>query len=205
MSPSIQLVCLAALSAAFLFRVGSCAGPRDHRYSEIKDRECDSTSAGEPDVLKDEILQNQPFRSSGQEAILGLLRTTDLVRRRIQEIVEPAGITLQQYNVLRILRGAGDAGLPTLAIAHRMLEQTPGITRLIDRLEAKGWVSRERQQGDRRLVVCRITASGLELLARLDLPVNETDTTLLSMLDEDEQLQLIGLLDRIRQGLAVVR
>lgn len=152
-------------------------------------------------VLQNEIFQNQPFRSSGQEALLGLLRTSDMVRRRIQEIVEPAGITLQQYNVLRILRGAGDQGLPTLAIARRMLEQTPGITRLIDRLEAKGWVDRERQLEDRRLVFCRITPAGLELLAGLDDPVHQADAALLEMLGEDERRQLIGLLDRIRQGL----
>jgi DNA-binding MarR family transcriptional regulator len=153
-------------------------------------------------LLQHEILQNESFRSSGQEAMLGLLRTADMVRRRIQEIVEPAGITLQQYNVLRILRGAGEKGLPTLAIARRMLEQTPGITRLIDRLEAKGWVRRERQRDDRRLVLCRIDASGLALLASLDAPVQEADTGLLEMLAEQERRQLILLLDRIREGLA---
>ncbi len=129
------------------------------------------------------------------------MRTTDRVRRRIQEVVEPAGVTLQQYNVLRILRGAGAEGLPTLAIAHRMLEQTPGITRLIDRLEAKGWVRRERQQGDRRLVICRITGPGLELLAGLDEPVASADELLSAILSEKECQTLIQLLDRIRQGL----
>jgi len=129
------------------------------------------------------------------------LRTTDRVRRRIQEVVEPAGVTLQQYNVLRILRGAGAEGLPTLAIAHRMLEQTPGITRLIDRLEAKGWVRRERQQGDRRLVICRITGPGLELLASLDEPVASADELLSAILSEKECQTLIQLLDRIRLGL----
>ena len=152
-------------------------------------------------MLQNEILQNQAFDSSGQEAMLGLLRTADMVRRRIQEIVEPAGITLQQYNVLRILRGAGEKGLPTLAIARRMLEQTPGITRLIDRLEAKGWVRRERQRDDRRLVLCRIGASGLELLAGLDAPVKQADAGLFEMLEEGERRELILLLDRIREGL----
>jgi DNA-binding MarR family transcriptional regulator len=103
--------------------------------------------------------------------------------------------------VLRILRGAGEQGLPTLAIARRMLEQTPGITRLIDRLEAKGWVERERQRDDRRLVLCRITPAGLELLAGLDAPVQQADSELLGMLEEAERRQLICLLDRIRQGL----
>ena len=153
-------------------------------------------------MLQNEILQNESFRSSGQEALLGLLRTADVVRRRIQEIVEPAGITLQQYNVLRILRGAGEQGLPTLAIARRMLEQTPGITRLIDRLEVKGWVGRERQKDDRRLVLCRIAPAGLALLAGLDAPVKQADSELLGMLEEEERRHLICLLDRIRQGLA---
>lgn len=152
-------------------------------------------------MLQDEILQTVPFHSTGQEAILGLLRTADLLRRRIQEIVEPSGITLQQYNVLRILRGAGEKGLPTLAIAHRMLEQTPGITRLIDRLEAKGWVSRERQKDDRRLVVCRISPCGLDLLAGLDAPVQDADQKLVALCEEEKR-ELVGLLDRIRAGLA---
>src|SRR6266545_2488093 len=94
------------------------------------------------------------FRTREQEAAVGLLRTTDAIRRHFSAIVEPHGITLQQYNVLRILRGAGKKGLPTLEIAQRMIEQTPGITRLIDRLETKNLVERERGATDRRCVFC---------------------------------------------------
>ena len=76
-----------------------------------------------------------------------LVRTADLVRRVLDAVVEPHGITLQQYNVLRILRGAGAEGLPTLEIGERMIEQAPGVTRLLDRLEAKGLVRRQRCRG----------------------------------------------------------
>src|SRR6266699_1541446 len=121
--------------------------------------------------VRSEIKQQRPFPSPHQEAVVTLMRTADLARRVVAGVVEPHGITAQQYNVLRILRGAGQDGLPTLEIAERMIEQTPGITRLIDRLETKKLVSRERCATDRRQVFCRISAPGLALLARLDEPV----------------------------------
>ncbi len=147
-----------------------------------------------------EIAQQRPFRSVAQEATLGLLRTADCVRRSFGRVVEPYGITLQQFNVLRILRGAGEAGLPTLEIAARMIEQSPGVTRLIDRLEAKGWVRRERCPKDRRQVLCWISPAGLELLATLDDAIAEADEQALSMLPEADQKQLIQLLDAVRAG-----
>lgn len=97
-----------------------------------------------PSSLQAEIQQTTPFRSLSEEAILSILRTADLVRTAITDLLAPAGITMQQYNVLRILRGAGEAGLPTLAIGDRMIESAPGVTRLLDRMEAKSWVSRTR-------------------------------------------------------------
>src|SRR6202022_2294276 len=78
------------------------------------------------------------FRSREQQATLSLLGTAAAVKRRLAQVIEPYGITPQQYNVLRILRGAGPSGLPTLTIGERMIEQTPGTTRLVDRLERKG-------------------------------------------------------------------
>jgi DNA-binding MarR family transcriptional regulator len=119
--------------------------------------------------------------------------------------IEPAGVTLQQYNVLRILRGAGPEGLPTLEIAERMIEQAPGITRLLDRLEAKDLVHRERCPDDRRQVTCRINEDGLALLARLDKVVNSADELLLPRLTPAEQRQLVRLLDRIRAGARATR
>lgn len=145
-----------------------------------------------------EIRQTRPFRSAGAEATISLLRTADLLRRRLSAVIEPTGITFQQYNVLRILRGAGADGVPTLEIAERMIERAPGITRLIDRLEAKGLVARRRCTEDRRVVYGMITAEGLELLARLDGQVDATDESAMSHLSTQEQKHLIGLLDTIR-------
>lgn len=153
-------------------------------------------------ALKGEIQQTQPFRSVSQEATLGLFRTTDILKRHLSQMMEEHGLTLQQYNVLRILRGAGEKGLPTLTIAERMVERTPGITRLIDRLEKKGYVGRERPPGDRRRVICRITSTGLELLLELDDPIGEYDDRSLAMLTKEEQATLIQLLDRIREAYA---
>jgi DNA-binding MarR family transcriptional regulator len=149
-------------------------------------------------TIRDEIRQTKPFPSAPQEALVALLRTADLIGRFVDDFVEDSGITGQQYNVLRILRGAGEAGLPTLDIAERMIEQTPGITRLIDRLEEKGLVTRERCPTDRRQVFCRIGAAGLTLLAGLDGPVKDAAADAFAGLERDEVLQLIELLDRAR-------
>lgn len=151
--------------------------------------------------LQRELKQNRPFHAPTQEAAVSLMRTADLVRRSISAVVEPYDITLQQYNVMRILRGAGEAGLPTLEIAERMIEQTPGITRLIDRLETKKLVHRERCLTDRRQVFCRITKDGLSLLARLDDPIRDAEKVALAELSERQLSQLVSLLDRARNGL----
>jgi DNA-binding MarR family transcriptional regulator len=149
-------------------------------------------------ALQREIRQRKPFRSSAQEAVLGLLRTTDRVRRTLAGVVEPRGVTLQQYNVLRILRGARPHGLPTLEIAARMVEHAPGITRLLDRLEAKTLVRRQRDGDDRRQVMCRITPAGLRLIASLDAGLQRADESTLGGLSRRDLRRLIVLLDRIR-------
>lgn len=132
---------------------------------------------------------------------MALLRTADVVRRYIGRVLEPYGITPQQFNVLRILRGAsagGAEGIPTLTIAERMIEEAPGITRLLDRLEAKGLVSRKRCPEDRRQVLCHATPQALDLLARIDGAMDEADDTALGPLSEEDKTQLIRLLDAVR-------
>jgi DNA-binding MarR family transcriptional regulator len=153
---------------------------------------------GGPPTIQEDLRQNKPFRTRRQEAYLALLRTADDSRRLVTQVLETQGVTLQQYNVLRILRGAGTEGLPTLAVGERMIERTPGVTRLIDRMERRGWVARERCTEDRRRVWCRITPSGLDLLSRLDEPIMESDDALTGALDDKEIVQLIGYLDRLR-------
>ena len=150
--------------------------------------------------LQREIRQGKPFRSRGQEVVVALLRTADLIRRTVGRVLEPHDITPQQYNVLRILRGAGEQGLPTLEIADRMIEQAPGVTRLLDRLEVKGLVRRQRCPEDRRQVLCWLTSAGTELVERLDEPVDSADAEAVAMLTPEEQEKLLRMLDAIRSG-----
>lgn len=151
--------------------------------------------------IAEEISQSQPFRSERQEAMLALLRTADDAKRFMSAVIEPTGVTLQQYNVLRILRGAGPEGLPTLEVGERMIERTPGVTRIVDRLGRKGLVERERGVEDRRVVFCRITEEGLELLSSLDEPVDHVDEEVMRGLDDEECRTLIALLESVRAGL----
>ena len=151
-------------------------------------------------AVQREIRQTRPFRSTGHEAVVALFRTADLVRRYYGQVVAREGVTFQQYNVLRILRGAGPRGLPTLDVAERMVERAPGITRMINRLESRGWVERRRTSADRRQVHCVATPSGLALLKRLDEPVDLADHEGVRGLSVRDQRRLIGLLDAIRAG-----
>ncbi len=151
-----------------------------------------------PSGLQRELKQRRAFRSRQQEGVVALLRTVDLLRRSLAQVIDPHGITLQQYNVLRILRGAGDEGLPTLEIASRMVEHYPGITRLLDRLEAKKLVRRERCPQDRRQVLCHVTAAGLALLATLDDTVHGVDTSFLGTLSTADLERLIRILEDVR-------
>jgi DNA-binding MarR family transcriptional regulator len=148
--------------------------------------------------IQEEINQQRPFRSRTVEAGAAILRTGDLIRRHLDMVLEPYGITWQQYNVLRILRGAGPDGLPTLTIGERMIERNPGVTRLVDRLVDKGLVSRTRGTVDLRQVLCRLTPQGLKLLARLDAPIDEADDFMMSGLNERQLGVLIDLLGQIR-------
>jgi len=150
--------------------------------------------------LQKEIRQGKPFRSRGQEVVVALIRTADLVRRTVGRVLEPYDITLQQYNVLRILRGAGEQGLPTLEIGERMVEHAPGITRLLDRLETKGLVRRQRCPEDRRQVLCWLTPAGAELVEKLDEPVDSADAEAVAMLGPEDQERLLRLLDAVRTG-----
>ena len=148
--------------------------------------------------LRTELQQTRPFHSPAHEAVVSIMRTAAVVQRHLSQVVEASGVTPQQYNVLRILRGAGAEGLPTLAIRDRMIEEAAGITRLLDKLEAAGFVVRERSTPDRRQVLCQITPSGLAVLAALDTPVEAMHDAALANLNEAEQRQLIELLGAIR-------
>lgn len=154
-----------------------------------------------PRSVAEEIGQRIPFRSRGQEAMVGLLRTADVIRWTLGRGMAAEDLTLQQYNVLRILRGAGTEGLPTLEIGNRMVERHPGVTRLVDRLVRKGLVDRTRGDEDRRVVRCSITPEGRVVLERLDGVVEAADEAVRRALGEERLGELIEMLDRLRADL----
>ena len=150
-------------------------------------------------ALQAEMGQRRPFRSRHQEAAVGLLRTASVVTRAFARLVEPAGLSWPQYNALRIVRGAGSGGIPTLAIRERMIDEGTTITRLLDKLEGAGLIRRERSQPDRRQVVCHATAEGRRLLDTLDPKVDALDEVVTAGLSPARLETLIGLLDEIRR------
>jgi MarR family transcriptional regulator, organic hydroperoxide resistance regulator len=148
--------------------------------------------------LQHEIKQSKPFHSSAQEATIALLRTASVVRRTYTRLLEPHGMSLAQYNALRIVRGAGSGGIPTLAIRERMVEEGTTITRLLDKLERAGLVRRERNDADRRQVFCVATAEGRRLLDRLDPQMDAADEEAVAVLADEDVERLIALLDAVR-------
>ncbi len=133
-----------------------------------------------------------------QAAFLALQRLAADLGQEVAELLKPAGLSPAQYNVLRILRGAGDRGLPCGEIAARMITKDPDITRLLDRLEKRGLVTRARESGDRRVVTTRITDEAIALLASLDEPVVELHRRQLAPLGEARLEELLALLEEAR-------
>jgi MarR family transcriptional regulator, organic hydroperoxide resistance regulator len=121
--------------------------------------------------LQSELKQSKPFSSLEEEVLLNMVRTADMLSRKGQEVMKERGLSEGQYNVLRILRGAGKAGLRCQEIGERMVTRDPDITRLLDRLEKRGLLKRERSTKDRRVVNTCITATGLKLLEDLQEPL----------------------------------
>lgn len=150
--------------------------------------------------LRDEIRQTKPFESAQVEAYLNLRRTHDHLHGDIARFLKAHGISEPQYNVLRILRGAGEEGLPCLQIAERVVTRVPDITRLLDRLEAARLVLRARSESDGRVVIARITDKGLRLLADLDEPLLTFHRRKLGHLTREEIATLIRLLERARES-----
>jgi DNA-binding MarR family transcriptional regulator len=150
-------------------------------------------------TLQAEMRQGRPFKSINQEATVALLRTASLVTRAFARAVEPAGLSFPQYNALRIIRGAGSNGIPTLAIRERMVDEGTTITRLLDKLELAGLISRERSLPDRRQVICYATESGKRLLDQLDPRVDALDELVLGFLPSGRLKEFLRTLEEIRR------
>ena len=151
-----------------------------------------------PRGLQAELKQKVPFPSREQEAYLSLLRTADALQARVEARLKDFGLTGTQYNALRILRGAGRDGLPCREIGERMITHDPDITRLLNRLEHRGFVERTRALHDRRVIYSKITASGLKLLREMDGPIEKHSREILKHVGQSKLRQLIELLELVR-------
>ena len=150
--------------------------------------------------LQQDIRQSKPFNSLQTEAYLSVVRTSSILFDGVEAMLKPFGISATQYNVLRILRGAGEGGLCRNELRDRMLTRMPDMTRLLDRMEEAGFVTRSREQDDRRMVLTRITPRGSELLNELDQPMTELHAAQLSRLTDEQLQSLVDLLTEVREG-----
>jgi DNA-binding MarR family transcriptional regulator len=158
-----------------------------------------ATPTTKPVGLQAELRQTKSFDSLHAEAFLNLVRTSAQLQHALHLQLKPYGMTETQYNSLRILRGAGAGGLTCAEIAERLVSQDPDITRLVSRLERQGLVRRERGERDRRVVLTKITAAGMDRLKEADPVVNSTVNALLSHLSSSELKTMIDLLKRARR------
>jgi DNA-binding MarR family transcriptional regulator len=149
-------------------------------------------------TLKHEIKQNAPFSGIEEEAILNLFRTSDFLERAFEHESRGWGITSTQYNVLRILRGAGPEGLPCAAIGERMVTAGPDITRILSRLKARKLIRQHHSQSDRRVVCTQISEAGLSLLREMDPLIQRLPGTLLGHMSKSDLKEMIRLLEGAR-------
>ncbi len=151
-------------------------------------------------TLRDELKMTRPFKSLEEEAILSIARTAALLEHAGAEALKPFDLTITQYNVLRILRGAGDAGLCRNEVGERLVTQVPDVTRLLDRMETSGLINRRRNGDDRRFVATYITDKGLKLLEKIDRELPAIHARQLGHLSQKRLRELIDLLEEVRSA-----
>jgi DNA-binding MarR family transcriptional regulator len=148
--------------------------------------------------LREEIRQTKPFPSLELEVFLALLRTSGVLEQKQAHALRAHGLTGTQYNTLRILRGAGDAALTCSDIGERLVTPGPDVTRILDRLEGRGLVRRQRDLDDRRVVRARITEKGLQVLTALDGPIERNMLEILGHMGTEKLKSLLALLSEAR-------
>jgi DNA-binding MarR family transcriptional regulator len=151
-----------------------------------------------PSLLQAEIKQTRPFPSPAAEGLLSILRTAAVLDHELADALKPFGITPTQHNVLRILRGAGAGGLCGREVAERMVASVPDVPRMLERLEAMGYIERERDPADRRHVTARITPEGRQLLTRVTPELEAVEQRRLGHLSERTLAALIRTLAAVR-------
>ena len=148
-----------------------------------------------------EIKQKRPFRAAEEEAYLNIIKTANELSSAFFRFLKPFGISLVQYNILRILGGAGADGLPGVEIANRLVTKVPDITRLIDRLEKMSFVRRVRSSSDRRVIFIQITEKGIRALKEMDAPTLELLKRMLGHLSSEELTMVSKLMVKARKAL----
>lgn len=151
-----------------------------------------------PKTLREELRQEKPFRSLREEALLSIARTEAVARANLERLLAPHGLSMTQYNVLRILRGAGPDGLCRNEIGERLISRMPDVSRLLDRMEAAGLVSRVRDKADRRLVNTTLTREGRALVDELDAVTAAYQQEQIGHLTKAQLRTLIDLLNLAR-------
>jgi DNA-binding MarR family transcriptional regulator len=150
--------------------------------------------------LQQEIHQTKAIRLIEEEATLNIVRTADVLMLAQNAVLKPYALSATQYNVLRILRGAGKDGASCKDIGSRLVARDPDITRLMDRLEQRGMVTRDRTKEDRRVVTHRLTKAGLDLVNELDRPIEALHQKTMGHMKGGKLRDLVGLLEEVRAG-----
>jgi DNA-binding MarR family transcriptional regulator len=150
--------------------------------------------------LQDEIKQTRPFERASDEALLSILRTATVLEHGSNELLRPYGITMTQYNVLRILRGAGARGLCGREVGERLISRVPDVSRLLDRMAEMGLLEKERDVADRRHVTARITTKGRRVLKQATPVLAEYGRTRVERLSERSIEALVEALEAVREG-----
>ena len=154
-----------------------------------------------PKTLQKELSKRNPFESIEQEAMLSIMRTSDLLENRLARLLRQFELTPTQYNVLRILRGEGKP-LPCLEVANRMIQVAPAITRVVDQLLALKLISKTQSTEDRRVHTLELRPAGDKLLAKLDQPIIDLHIELFTGVSKAKQASLVQILQEIRSGLS---
>ena len=147
--------------------------------------------------LASSIKQNIPFLSLEEELSLVLFRLANDLGYEMAELLKAENLSASQYNILRILRGAGETGHACSAVAERLVVKAPDMTRLLDRMEKQGLITRQREAHDRRVVTTRITEAGLKLLAKLEAPLATLQKQQFKQLSKTKKEQLLTLLEEL--------
>lgn len=153
-----------------------------------------------PASLRQQLKKKGPFDSLQQEAMLSILRTSDLLENRLARLLRAFDLTPSQYNAMRILRGEGEP-MPCLEVAQRMIQVAPAITRVVDQLVGRGLLDKRQSSEDRRVFLIELTAAGTRLLSKLDEPIQSLHQSLLGHVVKSDLKTLNGILETARAGI----